>query len=153
MTPVFQTILDHDPAAGRYGDCHRAAIATVLGLPIESVPHFGAGGPPTDEFWRRERQFLSGFGLLGAQCAYAGEMADVLHTVSTLNGLDIVYLLGGLSRRGNDHTVVCRGNRIIHDPHPDASGLVGPCSDGMWWVTYFVAIDLPDLARRAEAAA
>lgn len=43
MTPVDQTIL-HDPDAGLYGDCQRAVIASLLDLPIDSVPNFSAGG-------------------------------------------------------------------------------------------------------------
>lgn len=151
MKPVFQGIR-HDPANGRWGDCHRAAIATVLALPLEDVPHFGDGNPPTDVFWAREREFLTRFNLRGVQCAYAGELADVMRTIAALNGPDVVWLLGGKSPRGTNHTVVCRGGALVHDPSPLGGGLVAPCEDGWWWVTFFVAADLPAMTRWPEVA-
>ena len=45
MIPVHQTILacpirgDGHDADGRPGDCYRAAIASVLDLPIDEVPY------------------------------------------------------------------------------------------------------------------
>ena len=43
-----QTIL-HDPDNGLLGNCMQAAIATVLGLGMEDVPHFAAIGDPDDD--------------------------------------------------------------------------------------------------------
>jgi hypothetical protein len=146
MIPVFQQVL-HDPNAGQYGDCHRAAIATVLGLPPDDVPHFGFDDPPAPAFFNREREFLARFNLYGATVPFSGELTDVLRTMSTLNGSDFVYLLGGKSPRGTNHTVVCRGDQIEHDPNPKGGGLVEPCSDGLWWLTFFVAADLMKQAR------
>ncbi len=39
MIPLMQRN-HHDPANGIYGDCHRAAIASLLELPMDDVPHF-----------------------------------------------------------------------------------------------------------------
>lgn len=41
MTPVDQTIL-HDPQTGAIGNCMQAAIASLLDLPLDAVPHFAA---------------------------------------------------------------------------------------------------------------
>jgi len=31
----------HDPSNGMYGDCHRTAIASILGVERDTVPNFG----------------------------------------------------------------------------------------------------------------
>lgn len=49
------------------------------------------------------------------------------------------YLLGGDAGRGTGHTVVGFGGTIVHDPHPDNVGLIGPMDDGYYWVTFFGA--------------
>lgn len=137
MTPVKQTI-KHDPTKGQYGDCHRAAIATVLDLPIEDVPHFVHDDCSPEEFCRRERAFLAQHGLTSLHFAYqAPDLQTILDTVAAFNGQDTVYLVGGLSPRGVNHSVVARGNALVHDPSPNDGFLVGPCDDGWWWLTFF----------------
>jgi hypothetical protein len=37
-----------------------------------------------------------------------------------------------------NHTVVCRGGRIEWDPSMDDAGIVGPCDDGFYWVTWLI---------------
>ena len=46
MTPVKQQFL-HDPPTS-YGDCHRAALASLLDLTIDDVPNFMHGLGPKD---------------------------------------------------------------------------------------------------------
>lgn len=137
MTPVKQRIRT-DPAAGTFGDCHRAAVATLLSLPLDAVPHFADGGPSADEFKRREREFLATHGLVPIDAVYAGREASVdliLHVVGALNPR-VPYLLGGANRDGHDHTVVCLDDAIVHDPSPELLGVYAPCSDGWFWVTF-----------------
>ena len=143
MIPVKQRNR-HDPAAGVWGDCHRAAVATMLSLPLDAVPHFGDGGPTGDVFKALEKAFLASHGLVPIDAVYAGGEADVqliLHVVSAMNP-DVPFLLGGTSRNGVDHTVVCLNDAIVHDPSLDDSGIVGPCKDGWYWVTFFGARNL-----------
>lgn len=47
------------------------------------------------------------------------------------------YLLGGTSRGGHGHTVVCLDDAIVHDPSRDNAGIVGPLKDGCYWLTLF----------------
>lgn len=151
MTPVKGRI-KHDPANGLHGDCHRAAVATMLDLPYEAVPHFNVGGPDGPEFKFRERTFLATHGLRPIDAVYAGEEVDrakdfppgpglVLYIVSMLNP-GVPYLLGGRSRNGVDHTVVALDGEIVHDPGMDEPGIVGACLDGWYWVTFFGALSL-----------
>jgi hypothetical protein len=142
VTPVKQRNR-HDPANGVYGDCHRAAVATVLDLALDQVPHFGEGGPAAEEFGVRAREFRRSKGLVPISAVYAPDSGHllILHVVGTMNP-GVPYLLGGRSRNGVDHTVVCVGDEIVHDPSLDDSGIVGPCGDGWYWVTFFGAADL-----------
>lgn len=143
MTPQYQTIA-HDPGNGRYGDCHRAALASVLDLPMEDVPHICDGMPLPDEFVLREREFLRSQGLAPISVPYGGEdVEEVLRCVGALNP-GLYFLIGGKSPRGFDHTVVGFNGRIAHDPHPDGGGVVGPMSDGYIWITYFGIAGLGD---------
>lgn len=145
MTPQKQTITKHDPDNGVYGDCHRAALASVLDLPIEIVPHICDGQHPPEEFIRRERAWLLTQGLIPIHVAFEDSSIEaVIRHVAAVNP-GVYYLVGGTSPRGHDHTVVGINDQIAHDPHPDGGGLIGPMSDGLVWITYFGRADLTKL--------
>lgn len=131
---LYKQEIMHNPEAGQYGDCQRAAIATVLQIPIDQVPHFGEGGPDSGAFFERVRQFLQTkqlglFSIPFQNCP----LEDILRMMDTNNPC-VIYMLSGMSPRGVNHVVVCKGGEIIHDPHPSNDRLVGPCDDGHWWV-------------------
>lgn len=129
----------HNPEEGVWGDCHRAAIASVLELDLDDVPHFADGGPTGEEFMRREQAFLRSLGLVRIAVPYDAPLEKVLECVRVLNP-GVYYLLGGKSRTGVDHTVIGLNGQIVHDPSLDNSGIVGPCeSDGLYWLTFFGA--------------
>jgi hypothetical protein len=52
MMPV-EMIVDHCPEEGRYGDCFRACVASLMELPAEAVPHFCDGNPGWEVFNRK----------------------------------------------------------------------------------------------------
>lgn len=136
----------HDPANGVWGDCHRTAIATVLGLELDEVPHFAGDGCSDAEFARREREFLASRGIVSISMplvlAEGSDYRELLAMVARMNGDDFVYLLGGRSRTGVNHTVVCRGAEIFSDPSQSDAGIVGPCKDGHYWLTFFGALSV-----------
>ncbi len=143
MKPVKQRN-KHNPDRGVFGDCHRAAIASILELDYDEVPHFADGGPDGEEFNRRVIEFLKVKKLTPVHVIYPGEslggnLADILTCLKSHNP-GVHFLLGGTSRTGVDHTVVCCDGAIVHDPSKNASGIVGPCDDGHYWVTYLAAI-------------
>jgi len=130
----------HDPDNGVYGDCWRATVACLLRLPVEGVPHV-CDGPDDGKASERMRAFLDSQNCALIQVPFLGEMSleqvlDYVGSTSVSSGLH--WCLMGTSRTGCNHVVICRGNEIVHDPSITQSGIVGPSSDGMWWVEWVV---------------
>ncbi len=121
MTPRrrHQTVL-HDPDGRRFGNCVRAAVASIMGLPIREVPPFEAG------YWD------DGFDWRKAVKSWAAKV----------HGVHVQWFCGpppagwaiasGPTARGTRHVVVCRDGRLWHDPHPDHKGLI----NADYWVTF-----------------
>jgi len=136
MKPVKQRNR-HNPGAGVWGDCHRAAIASILELELDEVPHFYDNGCDVETAQEHERLFLAGKGIVPITIPLTGELQTLLDWLGAYNP-GVCYLLGGLSRTGVTHTVVCRGNEIVHDPSLDESGIIAPAeTSGMYWFTFF----------------
>lgn len=114
MTPVHQTKFK-DAERGIRGNCLQAAVASVLDLPLDEVPHF----IEHDDWERVFSDFLHARGL-DYECRYV--LRD-----EPPDGYAIGY---GTSPRGIKHAVVTYGWRMVHDPHPDGTGLSS--LDG-WW--------------------
>jgi len=115
MIKIYQTI-NHDPPE-QIGNCFQAAMASLLEVPLEAVPHFAE---KEGDFYNSVSMWLSDRGL---------ELFEMASTHFSPSGY---YLATGPSPRGNwSHTVVARQNEspkrhtIVHDPHPDGKGLDG----------------------------
>jgi hypothetical protein len=128
----------HRPAEGIIGDCHRTAIACLLDLAVEAVPHFGAvhWESPADfsgafERWLQEQGFRT------VVIVYDCPLEQVLACIGSQNK-GAYYILGGMSRTGVNHSVLGCGGEIAWDPSLDDAGIVGPCDDGFYWVTFLV---------------
>jgi hypothetical protein len=133
----------HDPANGIYGDCHRAAIASLLELPLNEVPHFCDADselPDAEPLMERERKWLASRGLTNINVIYPGEVSlDDLLTAIDATTPGIMFILGGTSTTGCGHSVVAGCGKILHDPSLTKTGdhsIVGPMEDGYWWVTF-----------------
>jgi len=121
-------------AGGQVGDCLRVAVASLLGMGIDDVPHFAAieHGRPADDPLRH-----AWWWALVGWCRLLEPAFDVV----SLDPLDRhawpdpddpddpllgCYLLTGPSPRGPWlHTVVAKAGRVVWDPHPDRTGLTG----------------------------
>lgn len=149
MTPVKQRIR-HDPP-NSYGDCHRAALASLLDLDIESVPHFmdGLANNEGAIFNKRQDDFLRSRGLDCIVFPVGGEIEEVFRAAGFWNPGKL-FLLGGASDRGTGHTVIASPDGIVHDPHPSNIGVTSPMEDGYYWITYIVG--LADIHNGQEAA-
>ena len=133
MTPVDQEFL-HDPKNNVWGDCQRAVIASLLDLPISEVPHFNdiAKGE-SYEFYEEIQKFLKPLGYAWL----------VVHGAAThlVYGTDdpVYHEISGPSPRGNGlHAVVGKDRQIVHDPHPDKTGLLGDQSQ--WTYGYLIKL-------------
>ena len=101
--------------SGRMGDCLRAAVATLLQIPPDRVPHFAESSD-----W------------LGALLAFR----DGLHYFTLQKGYwpphmetALPWVIGcGRSPRGVMHAVILSAadGSLIHDPHPSRDGLSEP---------------------------
>lgn len=115
MTGVDQEFLS-DPDNGVQGDCWRACIATILGLPRDTVPHFIQDHG--DEWLEATEEWLVANGhpkLYHFPTRFP--IADPLRPL---------VILVGPSPRGVAHGVVADATtgEIVHDPHPSRDGLV-----------------------------
>jgi|GEM_PF-827209 hypothetical protein len=137
MIPVYQELL-HDPEKEN-GDCFRACVATLLGLTLEQVPHFCRKG--NDGNWFNE--FQEWLKARGWTC-FSVSSGDPDGWFMSVAMSDAVYLLAGPSPRfeGELHQVLARGGEIIHDPHPDNTGLLPP-AEGEYWEATIVLPNKP----------
>ncbi len=130
----------HRPEEGVFGDCHRTCIAMILGLERDEVPHFLHDDPGADVFRQRVGEWLGARGKFELFMIWDGTtpLEDVLRTVDHLNP-GVPFILGGESRTGVNHSVVCQHGEIVGDPSLTDAGIVAPTQpDGHWWVTFIV---------------
>lgn len=117
MKPVMQTTL------GRRGNCMSACLASILEIPIETVPNFfEVAGEGVAEWWGALREWLKPFGFGVITLTF--EDAGMWNTLC----LDGYHIVSGPSPRveGSFHATVWHAGRMVHDPHPDQSGIGRP---------------------------
>ena len=114
MKPVDQTIFGF-----KKGDCMRACVASIFEMTIDEVPNFMENGP---------KAYADN---LAAWCQAAGlKFLDILIEHKEL----MEYILSdhiiatGASPRNPEynHAVICKDGKVVHDPHPDKTGIIGP---------------------------
>lgn len=108
MTPYISQV-KHDPPE-TFGDCLRACIASLLDVesPLD-VPNFAENGEHPVfkcQEWLCERDMR----LFLTQFPASASASEVMGGVSALNP-NTHYLLFSA-----DHVVICRDNKIVHDP-------------------------------------
>lgn len=130
MIPVMQTELD------RKGNCYSACVASILEIPIESLPNLHQWG----------RNWLIPFSKAVHEHGY--NLLIVRPSMITrMPYIEGTYcILTGKSPRGRcNHAVVALGScqddgrfkiRMVHDPHPDNAGVLKPFVD----ITFFVKV-------------
>ena len=137
----------HDPENGVWGDCGRTALACMLDLEVEDVPHFAENCPSDEDFMNRMREWLRQRDLGIVEFYYNGEdvtMDALLQHMEEQNP-GLIFFLVGTSKVGVSHVVICSGGKIIHDTSIGNSGIVGPHNGH-----YIVEVLVPSFHLRKE---
>ena len=114
MIPVKQTML-----GSIKGNCFQASVASVLEVPLESVPHFCLKYSAGKWFFEFKKWLEKNHGMTANMFL----VSDNEEWLSAQRGYS---LAGGKSPRGDFmHSVVYLDGKIIHDPHPSNDGIDG----------------------------
>ena len=128
----------HDPDNGFYGDCYRTAIACLLDKDSpDEVPHFidkdnEDWEADTREYLKTQGYGFASFGFL-SQEPMAESFQNVQSFMERVNP-DILYIISGISVRGNPHVCIALNGNVIWDPHPDGDCVLTTPDDGFIWV-------------------
>lgn len=138
MTPLIQTIFGNGEAGAVPGNCMQTAVASLLDLPLDEVPHFVAEA----DWWGSYLNFVRARGL---QLTIYSDLYDA--QTEYANGIttapigyapnDQLLIACGNSPRGFYHDVIWIGGRdghMVHDPHPSQAGFIDE-PDQFWLLT------------------
>lgn len=126
------------------GDCFRTALACLLDLHPEQVPHFMADfSQPEQGVWRAvDAWLMERYGLRRVSIPYKTDDVDLIMTTLEQINPGLRYKLAGKSPRGVQHTVIVEGGKVLWDPHPEGGGIVGPGEDGLLWVDFLLPVKI-----------
>lgn len=151
MTPVYQTIINcGDDKEQLPGNCLQAAVASLLDLNLDEVPHFLVHG---DEWFERMKIFLNEKGYYYERSmhnprdlGYDGCHKTWWRTIKKLAGIEGYFLATVHSPKYWTAEAVCsfegmpvhaviidRDFNIVHDPNPNYAGTKEyPMSNSLW---------------------
>ena len=122
----YQQLIRHDPDNGQWGDCWRTAIACILEIPPENVPHFSDKDNNFVQAMTHTQQWLkeSGLGMIMFYIDINSDEPDPVRRLFEIyqNGCTIgmqdgpAFVVWGISERGIGHVVVADRNGFRHDP-------------------------------------
>jgi hypothetical protein len=146
-------------APGEAGDCVRACVATVLGVPAATMPNFneltkreGLEGEKAYLAMQQQiRDFLRPLGLsiFNSYCNGEWPLEKALDYFSGFSpGVPIIFHGQALSRPDEHHAVIALDGKIVHDP--SGAGIAGPC--GEWWYMDVIGLGADWTARRDRDA-
>ncbi len=131
-------IVKHDPP-NSYGDCIRACVASVLSIDrTEDVPHFFHDDPDPEVAMKRIAEWCATVGVAPFYSYYAGHVTyeDILNVTEGTNPNVYQVLMG------ENHAVVIRGGKKVHDPGWTKSPLDPPMNDHAWVLMTFVPLSV-----------
>lgn len=138
MKPVMCRV-PHYPEKGYYGDCLRAAVASMLEFDADDVPHFFHDGCDNETGSKRFEDFLKSHNLRAFRIGLDGgfSLETILKQMNDFNP-DLHYLLFG-STAEFDHVVVCKNDKIVHNPAIGSGAPIVKCtSQNVWIIMVFV---------------
>lgn len=127
----------HRPEEGTYGDCDRTAMACLLDLEVDDVPHWGVHYGDNIAFNKMKDDWLATQGLYEQHIAFDCSFDELKNNLNSVFR-NVYVLLTGTSANGTTHVVITLNGEIIHDPAIDNSGIVGPCDDGLWQISILI---------------
>lgn len=117
MKPQRQTTFG-GPKDENPGNCWSTCIAMLLGIDTSEVPNFCGIYREEDGTWlRKANEWLREKGALlmpfnDDPVTWAPECDQ------------LICIASGPAERGHPHSVVWKGGKILHDPHPSDAGLI-----------------------------
>lgn len=112
MIPVKQTIFD-----SINGNCFGACLASLLEIPLDDVPNFGA--PGEKEYTTKNlNEFLQQHGYFHVSVG----IKSILNRpdAALIKHYRGYYIMIGHSHRGDwNHAIIYRGSKLVFDPMPD----------------------------------
>lgn len=125
MIRYTQTSFGNGADGSTPGNCFQTAVASLLSLPLEDVPHFTAG----EDWWG---EFCSWVKMRNLSLTWFDEQFETQDirnewlTFSPLHlvPLDKILIASGISSRNLRHCVLWEDGKLLHDPHPSHDGLV-----------------------------
>lgn len=137
MTPHIQTILGNGDENTAPGNCTQAALASLLDLPLEMVPHVLL----FEDWYKATKLWLDGIGKRLIVYLDGGEEKEYWEYIGVPCGnledapSGKMMLAAGQSHNGPwKHIVVWQDGKLVHDTHPNHKGLKGE-PDEYWLIT------------------
>jgi hypothetical protein len=134
MIKVYQTKYGRH---GTNGDCFPACLASILQRRLSLVPDFFAdipqGMPVPQADVLAMNEWFAANGLIYFEVAVPGPLEQLLAHLAA-RCFNHYYILIGSGRSGETHSVVCLGDKIVHNPASISvkNALEGPCQDGAY---------------------
>lgn len=137
MIAHTQTIFGNGDDGATPGNCTQAALASLLDLPLDQVPHIIL----FHDWYKATKLFLDGRGKKLRVYVAPGEVRDYWEHIGVeVADLDRapsgqMMLAMGTSNNGPWlHIVVWKSGELVHDSHPNRTGIKGNPTE-YWQIT------------------
>ena len=119
MKPLTQTIVSGN---GQTGNCLQTAVASLLEMPLERVPHFVKHARNQGEKMEMMKRWLlaHGYELIGIASAEKINDKKLTKGLPQSKGCVVAF---GISPRNYNHAVIYKDGKLLHDVHPSRAGL------------------------------
>lgn len=112
MIPVDQTVLGASDS-NNLGNCLYAAAASILEVPLDRFPPFTRDGK---QWWDQFLDAIRPFGYTAIQYSNGQDGYPAIEPKG-------YHIASGISPRGFYHATVALDGKMVHDPHPDRTGI------------------------------
>lgn len=137
-----KAIEEHNPPHS-IGDCLRTVLGCMVNVKPEHVPHFAKlhynDLDDSDAMTDRIQGWLEIYGY-HMVCMNFGDPGSPQEAMDRFGGDKLIWSLGGMSKNGVPHVVICHNHKILWDPSPMDSGIVGPMADGTYQIIILVPL-------------